>query len=88
MNYSVTTTPSTVTLTADTRKAAKWRSTKLSWANAPWTAVDVYRNDLRITTVPNSGLYTDPIFNKGSYKYQVCAQGSTTACSNTTTVFF
>jgi hypothetical protein len=87
VNYSVTSS-STVTLTADTRKAAKWRSTKLSWVNAPWTAVDVYRNDLLITTVPNSGLYTDPIFNKGTYKYQVCAQGSTTACSNTISVFF
>ena len=89
VNYSVTTTqpPSTVTLNADPRKAAKWRSTRLSWANAPWTGVDVYRNNLKITTVPNNGLYTDPIFNKGTYTYQICAQGTTT-CSNTTTVFF
>ena len=88
VNYSATTTPpSTVTLTADTRKASKWRSTKLSWTNAPWTSVDVYRNGLLITNVPNSGLYTDPIFGRGSYTYQICAPGSTT-CSNTTTVFF
>lgn len=90
VNYSVATTtpPATVTLTADPRKASKWRSTRLSWANAPWTSVDVYRNGLRITNVPNSGLYTDPIFNKGNYTYQICAQGSTTVCSNTVSVFF
>lgn len=95
VTYSTATTPppATVTLTADTRKAAKWRSTRLSWANAPWSSVDVYRSTsggplLRITTTSNTGAYTDPIFNKGTYSYQICAQGSTTACSNTATVFF
>jgi hypothetical protein len=89
LTYSVTTTPprSTVTLTADPRKAAKWRSTRLSWANAPWAAVDVYRNNYKIITVPNNGLYTDPIPNKGSYTYKIC-DPVTGTCSNTITVFF
>jgi hypothetical protein len=90
VSYSAagTTPPSTVTLTADTRKASKWRSTRLSWANAPWSGVDVYRNGLLITSTPNNGSYTDPIFGKGTYTYQICAPGSRTTCSNTASVFF
>jgi hypothetical protein len=80
--------PTTVTLTADTRKAAKWRSTRLAWSNAPWSSVDVYRNGMLLTNTPNDGSHTDPIWSKGTYTYQICASGSTTSCSNTTTVFF
>ena len=89
VTYTVTTPPpTTVTLVLDTRKAAKWRSTKLTWANAPWPSVDVYRNGMLLTNTPNSGSYTDPIWNKGTYTYKVCAVGSTTSCSNTASVFF
>jgi predicted secreted protein len=80
--------PSTVTLVLDTRKASKWRSTKLTWSNAPWPSVDVYRNDMLLTNTPNNGSYTDPIWNKGTFTYRICAVGSTTSCSNTASVFF
>jgi hypothetical protein len=86
VSYSAPTT--TVTLTADTRKGMKWRSTRLAWSNAPWSSVDVYRNGMLLTNTPNDGAHTDPIWSKGTYKYQICAQGSTTACSNTASVFF
>src|SRR5262245_36118348 len=88
VSYSAPQAPGTVTLTADPRKAAKWRSTRLSWANAPWTAVDVYRNDLKVTSVPNTGSYTDPVWSKGTYTYKICDKAAPTACSNTITVFF
>jgi hypothetical protein len=90
VSYSVATTPppSTVTLTADPRKAAKWRSTRLSWTSAPWTSVDVYRDGSFLINVPNTRSYTDPIFQKKSYTYKICEAGSSTTCSNTTTVFF
>lgn len=89
VTYTVTTPPpSTVTLVLDTRKASKWRSTKLTWANAPWPSVDVYRNGMLLTNTPNNGSYTDPIWSKGTYTYKICAVGSTTSCSNTASVFF
>ena len=64
------------------------RKTKLTWANAPWPSVDVYRNGMLLTNTPNSGSYTDPIWNKGTFTYRICAVGSTTSCSNTASVFF
>ncbi len=89
VTYNVTAPPpSTVTLILDTRKGSKWRSTKLTWANAPWPSVDVYRNGMLLTNTPNNGSYTDPIWNKGTYTYRICASGSTTTCSNTASVYF
>ncbi len=41
-----------------------------------------------ITNTPNDGSYTDPVWNKGTFTYKICAGGSTTSCSNTATVFF
>jgi hypothetical protein len=86
VTYTVTT-PTTVTLTAQPKSNRKWKSTRLSWSNAPWSSVDVYRNGMLITNTPNDGAHTDPIFNGGTYTYQICAQGSTTTCSNTATVY-
>jgi Putative Ig domain len=89
VTYTVTTPPpTTVTLVLSTRKGNKWRSTKLTWSNAPWPSVDVYRNGMLLTNTPNNGSYTDPIWSKGTYTYKICAVGSTTSCSNTATVFF
>ena len=89
VTYTVTAPPpSTVTLILDTRRGSKWRSTKLTWANAPWSSVDVYRNGMPLTNTPNDGSYTDPIWSRGTYTYRICAVGSTTTCSNTATVYF
>jgi hypothetical protein len=88
VTYATTQPPSTVSLTVSLKKASKWRSARLSWSTAPWSSVDVYRNDMRITNTPNTGVYTDPVWSKGTYTYKICAPGSTTTCSNTVTVFF
>ena len=86
VTYTVTT-PTTVTLTAQPKSNKRWKSTRLSWSNAPWSRVDVYRNGMLITNTPNDGTHTDPIFGGGTYTYQICALGSTTTCSNTATVY-
>jgi predicted secreted protein len=80
--------PTTVTLSVDPRKSTRWRSARLSWTNAAWSSVDVYRNGMKVTNTPNDGTYTDPVWGRGTYTYQICAQGSTTTCSNTVTVYF
>jgi hypothetical protein len=51
--------------------------------------VDVYRNDVRIATVPNNGSYQDNIDlrGRGTYTYRVCEAG-TSVCSNNATVVF
>ena len=56
----------------------------LTWSGATSTNVDIYRDGSLITTVANSGSYTDNINRRGggSYTYQVCEAG-TNICSNT-----
>jgi hypothetical protein len=88
VTYTVTTTTPTVALTAQPKSNKRWRSTRLSWSNAPWSSVDVYRNGMLITNTQNDGAYTDPIFSGGTYVYQICLVGSTTVCSNTATVYY
>jgi hypothetical protein len=58
---------------------------QLNWSGASTTNVDIYRDGAGIATVPDNPPYTDNIGTKGSavYLYQVCEEGSTTACSNT-----
>jgi hypothetical protein len=89
ITYTVPVPPSTtVTLEAEPRKANRWRSTRLTWTNAPWPSVDVYRNDMLITNTQNDGYHTDPVWARGTYTYKICAPGSTTICSNSSTVKF
>ena len=89
VTYTVTTPPpTTVTLKAEPRRGNRWRSTKLTWSNAPWSSVDVYRNGMRVTNTSNDGYHTDPVWGRGTYTYRICAPGSTTTCSNTATVYF
>jgi subtilisin family serine protease len=61
----------------------------LTWSGATSTSVDVFRNDVRITTTANDGVHTDSIGSRGggSYVYRVCEAG-TTSCSNNATVTF
>jgi hypothetical protein len=96
VNYSATTPPPTpipppatnVRLTAEPRRTQWWRATRLTWSDAPWESVDVYRNGMRITNTRNDGYHTDPVWNRGTYTYKICAPGSTTICSNSSTVKF
>jgi hypothetical protein len=81
--YNVPTT--TATLTATLRRN---RSVRLTWSNAQWPSVDVYRNGMFLTSTNNDGTHTDPVFGSGTVSYRVCAPGSTTTCSNIATVSF
>jgi len=78
-----------ITLSAFGYKVQGLQRVDLTWSGSTSTSVDVYRGT-SITTVTNSGSYTDPINARGggSYTYQVCAAGSTTSCSNAVTVTF
>lgn len=61
----------------------------LSWSGATSTNVDVFRDNVKITTTPNDGFHTDNIDNRGggSYTYRVC-ETNTTTCSNNVTISF
>jgi hypothetical protein len=61
----------------------------LTWSGVSATSVDIYRNNEKVATKPNSGSMTDDIGQKGkgSYTYKVCAAGTST-CSNEDSVSF
>jgi hypothetical protein len=62
----------------------------LSWTGATSTDVDIFRDGTLITTVPNTGSFTDSIDVRGGnvrYTYKVCEAGTST-CSNEVTVRF
>ena len=84
-----TPTPGQITLTARGYKVQGRQTVDLSWSGATSSNVDIYRNGVLITTVPNNGFYTDRIGARGhgTYTYQVCEAGTTT-CSNQATVTF
>jgi PKD repeat protein len=61
----------------------------LLWIGATGATTDVYRNGVRITTVPNTGRYTDTrrFTGPATYVYKACVT-ATTKCSSTTTATF
>ena len=61
----------------------------LSWTGTTSSNIDVYRNSLPITTVLNTGFYTDRTgtTGKATFTYKVCEAG-TGNCSNQVTVRF
>jgi hypothetical protein len=80
-----------ITLTTSGYKVKGLQKADLSWSPSATTlSTDVYRNGSIIATVPNNGAYTDNINKKGrgTYTYKVCEAGSTTNCSNDSTVTF
>ena len=85
--------PTPVTISLSTRgykPRPNRRAADLTWSGATTGNVDIYRNNVRITTTANDGFHTDNIGGKGSgsFTYRVCNAGSTTACSNNSTVVF
>jgi PKD repeat protein len=78
-----------ISLSATGYKVKGSQKADLTWSGASGTAVDVYRDDVKIITTDNDGAHTDHINNKGggSYSYRVCTAGTMT-CSNTVTVTF
>jgi serine protease len=61
----------------------------LSWTGATSSNIDIYRNGVLITTVPNTGFYTDRTGTTGraTLAYRVCEAG-TGNCSSQVTVRF
>lgn len=76
-----------ISLTATGYKVRGVRMVDLEWSGATGT-VDIYRNNEFIDT-GSDGIYTDDLGrSNGTFTYQVCESGSTTACSNEATVIF
>jgi serine protease AprX len=84
-----TPTPGSIMLSAATSKVGGINTVQLNWSGATSNNVDVYRNAVLITTVPNAGAYSDSTGDTGRarYTYQVCEAGIQT-CSNEVTVRF
>ena len=80
----------TITLSTRGYRVSNKRRADLTWSGATTANVDVYRNNNRITTTANDGFHTDNIGGKGNgtFTYKVCNAGSTTACSNNSTIVF
>jgi hypothetical protein len=84
-----TPTPGPITLSATGHKVGGINTVRLTWSGATSANIDVYRNSVLITTVPNTGTYSDSTGDTGRarYTYHVCAAGTQT-CSNDVTVSF
>jgi len=85
-----TATPGQITLGGRGYKVQGQQRVDLSWNGATSNNIDIYRNGVLITTVPNiPGFYTDNIRarGKGTYTYRICDAG-TQNCSNQVTVKF
>ncbi|MEO5589268.1 MAG: S8 family serine peptidase [Gemmatimonadaceae bacterium] len=78
-----------ITLSASGYKVKGSQKVDLTWSGASSTSVDVFRDDVMVTTTPNDGAYTDAINAKGSasYSYRICEAGTGT-CSSTVVVIF
>jgi hypothetical protein len=86
------TTPSTpdtvVTLSVEPVDRQTTDQVRLSWTDAPWTLVWIYRDGTQIGQVTNDTAFTDTMRRAGgTYTYTVCAPNAT-ACSNSVTVNF
>jgi hypothetical protein len=69
-----------ITLTA--APGSSWGSVRLTWTQASWPSVDIYRNNVKIKNQRNDGSSSDTVPSRGTYDYRICAPGSTTVCSN------
>lgn len=77
------------TLTVRGYKTKGVQKADLSWSGLGASQTDVYRDNVRVTTTPNGGSFTDTIGKRGSgtYAYRVCDAG-TSNCSNLAIVSF
>lgn len=79
----------TVTLDATSRRTGGRFVADLTWEGMTSLDADVYRDGVRIATVPNTGTHTDPVDvrGRGTATYKVCRADSST-CSNEVEVSF
>jgi subtilisin len=82
--------PADLTLSVFGYKVRGQQKADLTWNGATSTNVDITRDGSELATVSNNGFYTDNInrVGGGSYTYQVCEQGTTSACSPQVTITF
>jgi subtilisin family serine protease len=78
-----------ITLTATGYKVKGYPRVDLRWSGATSSTVDIWRNNVKIATVANSGAYTNSINSKGSgtYTYRVCNAGTSTCSGNAAVTF-
>lgn len=79
----------TPTLTVSGYKDKGMQRANLSWKGLTGSSVDIYRDNAKVATTMNDGVYIDAINAKGagSYTYKVCVTGST-VCTSTASVSF
>lgn len=84
-----TPTPGGISLSANGYKVMGVDTVDLFWNEATSANVDIYRNNVLIRTVPNTGSYTDDTGQRGSatFTYKVC-EATTQGCSNLVMVRF
>ena len=82
-------TPAPYTLTASGAISGGRPRTTLNWAGATGSNVDIFRNNVRITTTANDGNHVDQLSKnqRGTFTYKVCNAGTTT-CSNNASVTY
>lgn len=79
--------PSTgITLSVSGSKSRSTHYATLNWSGATTSTVDIYRNNVKIRTVSNTGSYTEAVA-RGTYTYRVCNAGSST-CSPDRSIAF
>lgn len=78
-----------MTLSARGYKVRTAAKADLTWSGASTGSVDVYRNNAKVTSTPNDGLYTDSPNKKAgtNLSYKVCNAGTQT-CTNLVSVTF
>jgi hypothetical protein len=83
-------TPSTgVSLSANQYKVKGTHRVDLRWSGAATSSVNIFRDGVRVLSVPNTGSATDAPNGKGgrTYTYKLCEAGTAT-CSNPVVVVF
>jgi subtilisin family serine protease len=78
----------TITLTLRGYKVKGSAKVDLHWSGATSSSVDIYRNNVKIATVANSGSYTNTLGKVTvTYTYRVCNVGTTTCSPNASVTF-
>ena len=82
-------TPAPYTLTASGAVQGGRPKTTLNWTGATGANVDVFRNNVKITTTANDGSHVDQLAKNthGTFTYKVCNAGTAT-CSNNASVTY
>ena len=76
----------TDTVTLTTASGSSWKMVSLTWTDVSWPSVDIYRNNVKIKNQRNTGSASNNVPSRGTYDYRICAPGSTTVCSNVSSI--